>query len=216
MTDKQSKSMKEDAAVNQRVHKLIEKIDQYPQKTENYLKLATELIEQGSFAQATQLLEEAKHLVKHPQDLDYNLAVCYYMQGDFDKSLTLLNQIPNDDLVLYQKALVFLKLGQGQKALAHALTIKQVDDKVLELLGDIWLSLGELSEARTCYEKISPNKRTAKVYFMLGISILDSDRKKATSYLKNAKEKDPKYFKQAQEQYGAILKMVNEAEKKND
>ena len=216
MTDKQSKSMKEDAAVNQRVHKLIEKIDQYPQKTENYLKLATELIEQGSFAQATQLLEQAKHLVKHPQDLDYDLAVCYYMQGDFDKSLTLLNQIPNDDLVLYQKALVFLKLGQGQKALAHALTIKQVDDKVLELLGDIWLSLGELSEARTCYEKISPNKRTAKVYFMLGISILDSDREKATSYLKNAKENDPEYFKQAQEQYGAILKMVNEAEKKND
>ena len=216
MTDKQSKSMKEDAVVNQRIHKLIEKIDQNPQKTENYLKLSTELIEQGSFAQATQLLEQAKHLVKHPQDLDYDLAVCYYMQGDFDKSLTLLNQIPNDDLVLYQKALVFLKLGQGQKALAHALTIKQVDDKVLELLGDIWLSLGELSEARTCYEKISPNKRTAKVYFMLGISILDSDREKATSYLKNAKENDPEYFKQAQEQYGAILKMVNEAEKKND
>lgn len=82
---------------------MVTRIDQDPQNTTNYLQLATCLLDQGSFAQATQLLEQAKHLVNKPQDLDYDLAVCYYMQGEFTKALTLLDQIPNDDLVLYQK-----------------------------------------------------------------------------------------------------------------
>lgn len=89
------------------------------------MQLSTYLIEQGSLDQAQKLLEQAQHLVKEPQELNYNLAVCYYMQGDFDKALALLDQIPNDDLTLYQKALTYLKLGQGQKALAYALTIKK-------------------------------------------------------------------------------------------
>lgn len=85
------------------IHLLIKQIDAHPKNVDNYLQLSTYLLEQGSPDQATKLLEEAKHLVEKPRDLDYNLAVCYYMQGDFDKALNLLDQIPNDDLVLYQK-----------------------------------------------------------------------------------------------------------------
>lgn len=216
MTNDQNNQAKNKQQSEKQIHDLITKIDADPQNTENYLKLATCLIEQGSFDQATQLLEQAKHLVKNPQDLDYDLAVCLYLQGDFAKALELLNKIPNDDLVLYQKALVFLKLGQRQKALAHALTIKNIDNRVKELLGDIWLSLGDLTSAKSSYQQINENQRSAKVNFMLGITTLNDNRKEAEKYFCKAKQEDPKFYQQAQEQYDAILKMINDSEKKND
>lgn len=213
-TDK--KAAGDSTPVEKRVHELIKKIDAHPHDSANYLKLATYLTEQGSSDQAAELLEKAKNLVAHPQDLDYDLAVCYYMQGKFDQALSLLKQIPNDDLVLYQKALVFFKIGQNQKALAYALTIKNVDAKVLELIGDIWLSLGNLKEAEMSYSKIPTIKRTAKSNFMLGITILTRSRKEAEKYFARSKEQDPKLFSKEQKQYASILKLVNEARKKND
>lgn len=216
MIKKQNNNTAENKETNRQIHQLVTKIDASPQKTENYLKLATLLIEQGSFDQATQLLEQAKQLVKKPQDLDYDLAVCYYMQGDFDHALRLLDQIPNDDLVLYQKALVFLKLGQNQKALAHALTIKNTDDRVRELLGDIWLSLGELKKAESSYKKIDSNNRSAKVNFMLGITVFSDNRDQAEEYLNISKKQNSKFFAQAKKEYEAVLKMVKDAGKTND
>lgn len=216
MIKKQNNNTAENKETNRQIHQLVTKIDASPQKTENYLKLATLLIEQGSFDQATQLLEQAKQLVKKPQDLDYDLAVCYYMQGDFDHALRLLDQIPNDDLVLYQKALVFLKLGQNQKALAHALTIKNTDDRVRELLGDIWLSLGELKKAESSYKQIDSNSRSAKVNFMLGITVFSDNRDQAEEYLNISKKQNSKFFAQAKKEYEAVLKMVKDAGKTND
>lgn len=211
-----AKQDKHQADIDRKIHQLITKIDREPQNPDNYLQLATYLLNEGSFAQATQLLEQAKQLVKKPQNLDYDLAVCYYMQGDFDKALALLDQIPNDDLVLYQKALVYLKIGQKQKALAYALTIKQIDNRVRELLGDIWLSLGELKEARTIYEQIPISDRSAKVNFLLGITVLEDDRKEAQQFMQIAKKQDPKYYQQALDQYASILKLVKDKDNGND
>ena len=179
------------------------------------MQLSTYLIEQGSLDQAQKLLEQAQHLVKEPQELNYNLAVCYYMQGDFDKALALLDQIPNDDLTLYQKALTYLKLGQGQKALAYALTIKKIDERIQELLGDIWLSLGENQQAQQMYLSIPDNKKNAKVYFLLGVTTLEKDRDQAQKYFAQAKQMDAKYYQQAMNQYASIMKMLNDKEKKN-
>lgn len=200
--------------VDQAIHLLIKKIDEKPQKVENYLQLSTYLIEQGSADQAQKLLEQAQHLVKKPRELSYNLAVCYYMQGDFDKALNLLDQIPNDDLTLYQKALTYLKLGQSQKALAYALTIKKIDERVQELLGDIWLSMGEAKKAEQMYLAIPEDKRTAKVYFLLGVTTLEKDRDQAKKYFDQAKQMDIKYYHHAMNQYASIMKMLNDKEKK--
>lgn len=205
----------DEGKVEQAIHLLIKKIDQHPQQVANYLQLSTYLIEQGSLDQAQKLLEQAQHLVKEPQELNYNLAVCYYMQGDFDKALALLDQIPNDDLTLYQKALTYLKLGQGQKALAYALTIKKIDERIQELLGDIWLSLGENQQAQQVYLAIPDNKKNAKVYFLLGVTTLEKDRDQAQKYFAQAKQMDAKYYQQAMNQYASIMKMLNDKEKKN-
>ena len=200
--------------VQKKIHELITHIDEKPDNSENYLKLATYLIKQGSSDQATELLEKAKNLVTHPQDLDYDLAVCYYLQGEFKKALNILNQIPNDDLVLYQKALVFFKIGQKQKALAYALTIKQRDAKTWELIGDIWLSLGEINQAESSYKKIRKEQRTAKINFMLGITSLTRNRLEAEKYFAKAKEQDPKVFAQEEQKYASALKLITNARKK--
>ena len=212
--DKKIAQLYDNGKVDQAIHLLVQKIDQKPQNIENYLQLSTYLIEQGSVDQAQQLLEQAQHLVKKPQKLNYNLAVSYYMQGDFDKALALLDQIPNDDLTLYQKALTYLKLGQSQKALAYALTIKKVDDKVQELLGDIWMSLGENAQAQQAYLMIPKDRRTAKIYFLLGVSTMEKDRTQAEAYFAKAKAMDEKYYKRAMDQYASIIKMLNDKEKK--
>lgn len=212
--DKKIAQLYDNGKVDQAIHLLVQKIDQKPQNIENYLQLSTYLIEQGSVDQAQQLLEQAQHLVKKPQELNYNLAVSYYMQGDFDKALALLDQIPNDDLTLYQKALTYLKLGQSQKALAYALTIKKVDDKVQELLGDIWMSLGENTQAQQAYLMIPKDRRTAKIYFLLGVSTMEKDRTQAEAYFAKAKAMDEKYYKRAMDQYASIMKMLNDKEKK--
>lgn len=212
--DKKIAQLYDEGKVDQAIHLLVQRIDDKPQNVDNYLQLSTYLIEQGSLDQAQQLLEHAQHLVKKPKELNYNLAICYYMQGDFDKALNLLDQIPNDDLTLYQKALTYLKLGQSQKALAYALTIKNIDERVQELLGDIWMSMGNNDMARQMYLKIPLKKRTAKIYFLLGVSTLEKDRTQAKEYFDRAKKMDEKYYKRAMDQYASIMKMLNDKEKK--
>ena len=76
--DKKIAQLYDNGKVDQAIHLLVQKIDQKPQNIENYLQLSTYLIEQGSVDQAQQLLEQAQHLVKKPQELNYNLAVSYY------------------------------------------------------------------------------------------------------------------------------------------
>lgn len=190
------------------IHLLIQKIDRAPKEIDNYLQLSTYLIEENSIEQALELLQKAKALVAQPEELNYNIAICYYMQGEFEKALNLINTLPNNDETLYQKALIFMKLGQFQKALAYALTIKQMDSRSYELLGDIWLSLGDLKRAKAEFEKILPAKRNAKVNFLLGLTVFDQDREQAQKYFDLSKKLDPAYFKHAQEQYAAIAKML--------
>ena len=130
------------------------------------------------------------------------------MQGDFTKSLTLLSSIADDEETMYQKALIFMKLGQYQKALAYALTLKNQDERTLELIGDIWLSLGDLKSANQTYKKISEDQRNAKVNFLLGLTLFDTDPDEAEKYFKLSKNQDPKYFAQAQKQYNAVAKLI--------
>lgn len=206
--DKKIANLYDAGNVDKAIHLLIKKINKHPHDIENYLQLSTYLIEQNATDQALELLEKARSLVKHPEDLTYNIAVCYYMQGDFAKSLALLNSIADDEETMYQKALIFMKLGQYQKALAYALTLKNQDERTLELIGDIWLSLGDLKSANQTYNKISEDQRNAKVNFLLGLTLFDTDPDEAEKYFKLSKNQDPKYFAQAQKQYNAVAKLI--------
>lgn len=206
--DKKIANLYDAGKVDDAIHLLIKKINNHPKNIENYLQLSTYLIEQNSADQALELLEKARGLVDQPEALTYNIAVCYYMQEDFAKSLALLNSIPDDEETMYQKSLIFMKLGQYQKALAYALTLKNQDERTLELIGDIWLSLGDLKSANQTYSKILKDQRNAKVNFLLGLTLFDTNPDKAEKYFKVSKKQNPKYFAQAQKQYNAVAKLI--------
>lgn len=201
--------------VDKAIHLLVERINRDPKDIENYLQLSTYLIEQNAADQALELLEKARGLVNHPEELTYNIAVCYYLQGKFQKSLALLNSIKDDEETMYQKALIFMKLGQYQKALAYALTLKNQDERTLELLGDIWLSLGDLKTANQTYSQILKDQRNSKVNFLLGLTLFDTNPNEAEKYFKLSKNQDPKYFAQAQKQYNAVAKLIRGKNDKN-
>lgn len=201
--------------VDKAIHLLVERINRDPKDIENYLQLSTYLIEQNAADQALELLEKARGLVNHPEELTYNIAVCYYLQGKFQKSLALLNSIKDDEETMCQKALIFMKLGQYQKALAYALTLKNQDERTLELLGDIWLSLGDLKTANQTYSQILKDQRNSKVNFLLGLTLFDTNPNEAEKYFKLSKNQDPKYFAQAQKQYNAVAKLIRGKNDKN-
>lgn len=206
--DKKIADLYESAKTEQAIHQLVKKIDQDPKNVDNYLQLSTYLIDQNSIDQALELLQKASVVVDDPKVLTYNLAVCYYIKGDFNKSLSLLDKLENTQETMYQKALVFLKLGQYQKALAYALSLTSQDERTLELLGDIWLSLGDLKQAKENYKKISAEDRNAKVEFLLGLTLLEESLKQAQLHFDLSKQKNPTYFKQANSQYASLLKLI--------
>lgn len=108
-----------------------------------------------------------------------------------------------------------MKLGQYQKALAYALTLKNQDERTLELLGDIWLSLGDLKTANKTYSQILKDQRNSKVNFLLGLTLFDTNPNEAEKYFKLSKNQDPKYFAQAQKQYNAVAKLIRGKNDKN-
>lgn len=213
--DKKIANLYDAGEVDKAIHLLVERINRDPKDIENYLQLSTYLIEQNAADQALELLEKARGLVNHPEELTYNIAVCYYLQGEFQKSLALLNSIKDDEETIYQKALIFMKLGQYQKALAYALTLKNQDERTLELLGDIWLSLGDLKTANQTYSQILKDQRNSKVNFLLGLTLFDTNPNEAEKYFKLSKNQDPKYFAQAQKQYNAVAKLIRGKNDKN-
>lgn len=213
--DKKIANLYDAGEVDKAIHLLVERVNRDPKDIENYLQLSTYLIEQNASDQALELLEKARGLINHPEELTYNIAVCYYLQGEFQKSLALLNSIKDDEETMYQKALIFMKLGQYQKALAYALTLKNQDERTLELLGDIWLSLGDLKTANKTYSQILKDQRNSKVNFLLGLTLFDTNPNEAEKYFKLSKNQDPKYFAQAQKQYNAVAKLIRGKNDKN-
>lgn len=85
-------------------------------------------------------------------------------------------------------------MGQTSRALAHALSIKEQGDKVKELLGDIWLALGDLKAAEGSFLAIPEKKRSAKVNFCWGSAAL---KLTGTGWTNFAKQKNGSQILQA-------------------
>lgn len=191
------------------IHSLICKIYAAPSDVNNYLELSTYLIENNSPEQALELLQKAKACTNDDtSSLDYNIAICFYMLGDYQAAGKILDSMPNDDATLYQKALVAIKSGQYAKALAYAITIKKPSMRTYELIGDCWLSQGKLVEARLEYKKIEASIRSAKINFLLGVTYFPEDRAEAEKYFERSKKQDAKYFYSAKKQYNSIVNMI--------
>ena len=68
--------------------------------------------------------------------------------------------------------------------------------------------MGDLKSANQTYSKILKDQRNAKVNFLLGLTLFDTNPDKAEKYFKVSKKQNPKYFAQAQKQYNAVAKLI--------
>lgn len=195
-----------EAELQDRIHQLVVAIEQNPQKTDNYLELSTVLTENGAANEAVELLTKAQQVVEQPELLELNLAVSYYYLGDFERALAILAASKNQDKYPLETALVYFKLGQFEKALAYLLLEQNQDERYFELLGDIWLALGDLKAAQQSYLKIT--NPSAKIYFLLGIVTLATDRKQAEAYFAKSKAADLKVYQQLQQQYQDLAQLL--------
>lgn len=194
-----------DAKIEQHVHELIKRIDVNIHDIDAYLQLSTILIENGDANSALELLNRAKFQNPKSVDLDYNLAVAAFYTGDLELAQKILNSLPNTDENRYEKARVYFKLQQFEKALAFILTVKQHDDHYFELLGDIWLSLGNSQEAADAFKKIT--KPTVKSNFLLGVAQIDHDYAGAQKSFLVAQKIDQKEYAVLKTRFDDLLKL---------
>lgn len=154
-----------------------------------YLFLGRALLEQAKTIQdpvqreaklkeAEEVLIQARNLNPYNQDHTANLARLYRNWADLSadpqrrqeflqKSLDYYNQVtrlsPNTAHLHNEKALVYMLLGQMDKALEtvqHSLALDSLYDQTWLLLGDCYRMMGQWEKAAEAYEKaleISPN-----------------------------------------------------------
>lgn len=195
-------------ALQAHIKKLVAAIDATPTDATNYLELSALLLEQKAYSEAIELLEKAHAVVEKPQELDFNLAVAYYYAENYDKALAILASLPVDDAVLYQEGLIYFKLGEVKKALAHVLTMTSGTNASRELLADIWLALGDSAEAAKLLLQIEEARRNSKVWFMLGVAQSANEKELAEHSFSQSKKLNPEYFTAAMQQYESLLALV--------
>lgn len=190
---------------DKKITELIKKIDQNFEDVDAYLELSTILIEKQDPNDAIELLLKAKTLVKNSEALDFNLAIAYYYVGDFKHAEDILSKLPNTDENNFEKARVYFKLGKYAKSLAFILTVKSHDDRYFELLGDIWLALGDNEQAYAAFNQIKTP--TAKSMFLAGVSVISSDFNHAQEMFAQAKKMDQKVYQQLKTQFDDLIKV---------
>ncbi|MEJ6348340.1 tetratricopeptide repeat protein [Holzapfeliella sp. He02] len=211
--NKKAQDLFEQGQTDEAVHLLVEQIDQNPKETAGYLQLSLFLVKGNELEKAIELLLKAANLVENPKDLYFNLATSYYLKGDLEKSLNLLNQLPDTADNLYQKALVYFNVQNYQKALAYGMTAEQknpTDTQIQELMGDLWLAMGELTQAQRYFEKIIATKPTAKAYTFFGICLYSQDYQKAQDCFEQATKLDEPETKKILNQYESLLSAVKD------
>lgn len=209
--NQQAQDLFEQGKTDEAVHLLVNQIDHNPKDIQGYLQLSLFLVKGNELEKAIELLLKAANIVEKPKDLYFNLATAYYLKGELEKALSLLNQLPDTADNLYQKALVYFNVQQYPKALAYAMTSDQKnpsDSQTKELLGDIWLSMGDLKQASYYFNEAVKINPTAKSYVFLGICLYSENYEQAQVYFEKANEVNAKVAKQVLNQYESLLSAV--------
>lgn len=172
---------------NAYIQKLIKKIDNNPDKSQNYYDLAIILIKENNLDQAEELLLKALHLVNE-KDINliyYGLGNLYYTSADYDRSLYYFEKISDENLKDNSILMIsqsYYALGKYEKSLAFALKIVDLDFSNYDgnvLIADAFLALGIFKEAVKYYERALNSKNDdAKVWFNRGLveMIINQDK----------------------------------------
>lgn len=210
------------------VHKLIQAIDEHPDKVNNYYDLGSLLTRLNDYTQAEELFMKALGIfeAKGDQDaqnlLNYGLGNLYYEVGKVDRAIELYNKIKDDKrkadsyLMLAQS---YMKKGQHKQAVAYGLTaheLRKEDPAINQVIGDSLLALGEFAKAKEYYDTIlKRHPGRADTQFNRGIvaMVLGEPYK---DYLAQAKQLDLNYYQKSEQRLSDIEKALQETQGKNN
>jgi len=202
------------------VHQLVTTIDAHPNEYQAYYDLTVLLTAGQAYAQAEELAMKALgrfEVNAHARDLlTYALGNVYYQAGDYDRALANYQkiadkQLQNDAYLMIAQALMAKK--DYRHALVWALTVQEqrpTASDVNLLVADILLALGNNQRAYTFYQKViqlDPQQGTA--YFNAGLTAMILGKPYADLFAQ-AKQVDPAYFEQHQQQLSDIERVLAE------
>ena len=130
------------------VHKLIQAIDEHPDKVNNYYDLGSLLTRLNDYQQAEELFMKALGIFEAKADqaaidlLNYGLGNLYYEVGKPDRAIALYNKISDKKLKADSYLMLaqsYMKKGQHKQAVAYGITAHELraeDPEINQVLGD--------------------------------------------------------------------------------
>ncbi|WP_373841659.1 tetratricopeptide repeat protein [Limosilactobacillus sp.] len=226
MTEKKDFREKEKKETEKLVHKLIQAIDEHPDKVNNYYDLGSLLTRLNDYEQAEELFMKALGIFEAKNDqeaqdlLNYGLGNLYYEVGKVDRAIKLYNKIKDEKrkadsyLMLAQS---YMKKGQHKQAVAYGLTaheLRREDPAINQVVGDSLLALGEFDQAKKYYDAIlkrHPGRADTQFNRGLVAMVLGEPYR---DYLTQAKQLDPQYYQKSERRLNDIEKTLRKTQGK--
>ncbi|MHC9532835.1 tetratricopeptide repeat protein [Dellaglioa sp. L3N] len=212
-----SKRAEKEAESKQLIHQLVEKVEQEPDNQQAYYELGSYLTKLKDYPQAEELYKKAlSHFDGQSDLLQYGLGNVFYEAELYPEAIQSFQKITNQAM----KENAFLMLAQSymaqeqyQQALAFAITAQEITPKnpdTNELIGDIFLALGQFENAARYYDLVlEVDAHQAKANFQRGLAnmVLGLEFE---PYFELAKASDQAYFaaqKQRLSEIEAFIKL---------
>ena len=227
MTDKMDFRDPKKKETEKLVHKLVEAIDEHPDRVNNYYDLGSLLTRLNDYQQAEELFMKALGIFEAKGDqtamnlLNYGLGNLYYEVGKVNEAIKLYNKIDDPKLKAdsyLMMAQSYMKKGQHKQAVAYGLTAHELradDPEINQVIGDSLLALGEFKKAKEYYDVIlKRHPGRADTQFNRGIvaMVLGEPYK---DYLAQAKQLDLNYYHKSEERINDIEKTLRATQNKD-
>ncbi|KRK46319.1 tetratricopeptide repeat protein [Dellaglioa algida] len=162
------------------IHELVEKVEQHPDNQDVYYQLGSYLTEVKDYVHAEELYKKAiSHFDEKNIKADllvYGLGNVFYEAELYVEAIQTFQKVTNPEM----KENAFLMLAQSymeqesyQQALAFAITAQEINPENIdtnELIGDIFLALGQFENAAKYYDLVlESDQNHAKANFQRGL-----------------------------------------------
>lgn len=211
--------------VDQTITALIAKINAAPDDWRNYNDLGVVLTQISDYNSAEELIMKALGLFSDndataKETLLYSLGNVYYAAGEYQKAMTYYQQITAVDIkgdAFMMLAQSFMQQQQYQQALVYGLTAQENlpnDVAVKILLGDIWLALGEFTQADTMYtQALDYDAQNVVALFGRGIIALTMGQP-SENFFAQVETLDSKYYADNKQRVDEIATVVYKQQNK--